>query len=979
MFRDIMDRAEEGHAALIFLAGDGGIGKTRLVRTFEEEAARRDWDHAIGRANPVETGVPYALFADALLPALARLDANTRTVLTRGADEELAFLFPSLAPPDRRHAILTGGEMGEFKSRVHWNFTELVKRYTVRSPLLVQLEDLQWADPSSLELLHFIARHLSTERIIIVGTYKPAELEGNPSLRRMLQSLSGLGVCQTRELQPLTREATDELVRTIFQTGAGVARAFAAQLHRWTDGNPFFIQETLKALVLSGRLQSMGGQWVGWEVEQFELPGSIRDAILQLVEPLSDNVRDLANLASVLGTRFRYAALEAVAGLPQTELISALDELRARHVLVERETDEIVYEFSHALVRETLYSELGRAKVRYLHGLVAERLEAWYGEDAADRADELAFHFSRSHGASLDRKAAQYLAAAGRSAFAKYANGEAATYLAAAVERMQSDEQSDPAELGRLLERLARARQRLGDYDGAMALWERVRYEAQEAGDWARVGACERRMGLASFWSGRPEAAMRHYEAGLEAAARAGDRALQARLSVAKAMCLHQLGRPEESKTVVEEALALAEGGSQDLLARVHRAIMLLHVWTGPVSTARQHGEQAIRLSAGSEDRTLVFSAHWGMGVLEGLSGNSDALAEQIERMHVLANEVNSPVRRVWIAEMEIEYKSAHGEWTDAIALGERSIALARSLNQSILLPRLLVWTALLYLARGEIEHARGYIEKAWRISGAEAADGWPNLHTVIPAHIGRAALELAMGNHEEAIRIGEAGLEMADRHGYVVWSIHRLVPIIAESLLWIGDLDRARRLGERLKEDSNRQGHRLGLAWAVTCDALVAWLAGDAAEGARLLEAAAVKLEEIPFVYDAARVRRQLAGRLAEIGDRDGAIRELRAVHKIFVRLGARPELEKTRVQFKELKKQPPVGVIRPGAAGLTGRELDVARLVRERMSNRRIARTLGIADRTVSTHLSNIYRKLDLSGRGELADWIRIHDIPQ
>jgi tetratricopeptide (TPR) repeat protein len=769
LFHDIMDRAAEGRAAIVFLAGDGGIGKTRLTRAAAEEAARRDWGRAVGGANPVETGVPYALFADALLPALAGMEDSVRAALTRGADDELAYLFPSLAPRDYRRPVLTGGEVGEFKSRVHWNFTELVKRFTGGQPLCVVLEDLQWADPSSLELLHFIARNVAASPLVLIGTFKPGDLGSNPGLRRMLDSLKSLGACRILDLGPLSADATVELVRTVFDTDARVARTFATQLHRWTGGNPFFIQETLKALVLSDRLYQVGGQWMGWEVDTFELPGSIRDAILRLMQPLDEATRDLAGLASVIGSRIRYDTLSAVTDADEGALISSLEQLQERDILTERAADEITYEFSHALVRETLYAELGRARAQHLHGLVAERLERHYGGRADAHADELAFHYSRARSGRLDRKAARYLAAAGHSAYAKYANGEAATYLAAALERIEADTSPDQTEIVRLTDVLARTRQRLGDYDGALQLWEQVRRAAQEAGDSSRVAATERRTGLACFWMGRPAAAIEHYDAGLAVARGAGDRPIEARLLVAKAMCLHQLGQPDEAIARAQEALTLAEDSGGDLVARVYRALMLLHVWTGPVDVARRHGEEAIRLAAESPDRTLAFSAHWGMGVLEGLSGNAGGLAVQIDRLRELAEEVNSPVRRVWTAELEIEYAAAHGNWDEAIVIGERSIALARSLNQSILIPRLLVWTALIHLAREQFDRAERYIGEAWKRSGADAPDGRPpNLHTVIPAHIGRASMHLARGEYPEAIRVGQAGLTIADRHGRV-------------------------------------------------------------------------------------------------------------------------------------------------------------------------------------------------------------------
>lgn len=129
-------------------------------------------------------------------------------------------------------------------------------------------------------------------------------------------------------------------------------------------------------------------------------------------------------------------------------------------------------------------------------------------------------------------------------------------------------------------------------------------------------------------------------------------------------------------------------------------------------------------------------------------------------------------------------------------------------------------------------------------------------------------------------------------------------------------------------------------------------------------------------MMWDAARLRRQLAGRLAEVGDTEGALAELRLVHDIFSGLGAALELEKARMQFRQIGHRPPPRPVDPGVAGLTGRELEVARLVAARLSNKAIGKELGMSARTASTHLSNIYQKLNISARGELSDLIREYD---
>jgi DNA-binding CsgD family transcriptional regulator len=172
---------------------------------------------------------------------------------------------------------------------------------------------------------------------------------------------------------------------------------------------------------------------------------------------------------------------------------------------------------------------------------------------------------------------------------------------------------------------------------------------------------------------------------------------------------------------------------------------------------------------------------------------------------------------------------------------------------------------------------------------------------------------------------------------------------------------------------DAARTGHRLGIAWAHTTDALIAMLASDWPRAARLLAESADELEAVPWVWDAARLRRYLAEVLLRLGDREGAVRELRRSHDTLARLRAEPELSSTRDLLRRLGARPPARAAPSGPGALTGRELDIARLVARRKSNKEIATQLGISARTVTTHVANIFSKLGVSSRGELADRVR------
>jgi DNA-binding CsgD family transcriptional regulator len=977
MLRALLDDADAGRGRTVFLAGESGLGKSRLVRVVGEQAARRGWNVAEGRGYLVESGVPYAPLSDALLPLLHGLSPDALAVLTRGSEAELFSLFPALRPPGMEpHS--PGSASPEFKARLLWNFAQFLGRLSAKKPLLLVVEDLQWADPSSMEALHFVARQIGGERTALLCTYNEAQRDRNPMLRRTEQSLLGLGVAALHRVAPLTRAETDRLVREAFGTEEAATRDFTALLFGWTRGNPFFIEQTLKSLVESGRLQQRDGRWAGWELDEIHLPASVRDAVLERADQLSEPARKLADLHAVVGTSASYETLRSVSALGEAEFVEALEELCRTQVVVERLSGTaLVYDFAHPMLRETLYGELGLARTRLLHGTIAETLESLYGDAATDQADELAFHFARAGGNRLASKATRYLAAAGRSALARFAYREAVGYLSSALDLADQapGAEPDPA----LVVDLARARQRIGDYDAAIGLWERLRSDAQRRGDVAAVAAAERRLGLAHHWSGRSALALAHYEAGVEAAVRADDVQAQARLRLARGEALQELGRPADAIVELQAALALAEGlGDLRLLSRIHRALLLLHAWTGPPEKARAHGRRALDLSEQTGDSALACTAHWALGAMEGLTGNLDAMAGHIEHADRLAEAIRSPLHRTWVTEISLEHLAATGQWDAAIAVGERGIAQARAFHQRTLLPRLLVWTALLYLARGEVDRGKRYVDEAWEISGAGQAGGSVDVNTVVPAHTGLATYHLTTGDFEEAVRVGEAGLAIAYRSGYTVWAIHRLLPALGEAYLLKRDVGGAARVSQRLREGSEQMGHIAGVAWADLCDSLLVYLQGDLERSVTMLREACERLDAIGIVPDAARARRQYAARLRDYGDRDEALRQLRHIHDVFLRLGAEAELHATREQIRELGARPPSReAAGAGVAGLTPREAEIVRLVAKRKSNKAIGQALDISARTVSTHLSHIFRKLEVASRGELAEVARRLDL--
>ncbi|HEY4219160.1 MAG TPA: AAA family ATPase [Gemmatimonadaceae bacterium] len=983
-----------GHAATIFLTGEAGVGKTRLATSLADAASRQGFSVARGQAFAVELGVPYAIFTDALLPLLRGLDPGALTVLTRGATGDLAAVLPSLfaaAPP-------TGAAADEAKARTFWSVAQLIGRLCARRPLLLVLDNLQWADDASMALLHFLARQAHAGAIdghlMILAAHADDDRDVASPLSTAERSLVSVGAARSIRLSPLSREQTTALLAHTFEAPPATVRDLAAAVHDWTRGNPFFIDETLKSLIEAQQIQRLDGTWTGlarpdrWQGATLTPSRSVSDVVLSRAVRLTEFARALLDASAVLGGRVRASVLRAIGAVPEPALLDALDELCRGQWMVEiTDTGDVAdtsYDFSHPLVRSALYDALGRARARAMHDRISAAFEHLYAANALAHADELAFHHTRAERGPGDLRALRYLVAAGRQAIARHADAAATEYLEPALRAIErsGERAATTREHLDVLVLLARARQRLGEIDVARVLWQRAFDDAKAAGDSREAAAIARRIGLIAAAANAHAEAIARYDAGLSLLASESEGEPVVLLHLARADALHAIGRREEALTDAHTALAIATRlDKRSLLARAHRALLLLHTWSGPSERAKMHGEQAAALAAESGDASLEWSVHRAMAVHAGLTGDTPRIAHHLKETRRLAEETRSPVLQLWTADVEIEYLGGIGEWQAALAISDWAIPAARALGQRTLLPRLLVWTGLVHRGLGDLAHARSLIEEAWALSGAtderELRGDVPALdvHALVPAHTGMAGYLMTAGENERALAIGEAGLALADRAGYVAWGIYRLLPFIIETALYLEDYERAKTHNARLRRDAVAMGHPLGLAWADTTDALLTLLTGDPAEAVPLLRSARLALEQASFVFDAARLRRLIARALSAAGDTPAAARELQEAHAIFERLGAARELRTTREELRAIGARVPPKRGGSGEGALSSRELEIARLVAARKSNKEIGTALDISSRTVSTHLSNIFTKLGVTSRGELADRMREH----
>ncbi|MEO7522312.1 MAG: AAA family ATPase [Gemmatimonas sp.] len=973
----MVDEASRGRGGVLLVSGDGGVGKTRLIMEATRKARDAKWLVATGRAYALETAIPYAPFADAMEPVLAALDANTLTRLTRGDTAVSTTLAPSLAAA--LHARRDGSVSAEEgRVRLHTSILQFLVKLSERAPLLLVLENMHWADGASMELFHFLARQVDAHRMLLVGSWNDTEREMSAALGTTVRSLRSLGVARDLHLEPLSPADVIALLVERFAIEGDVIKQFGASLHLATGGNPLFVEGTLRELVERGDLRHAGGVWVGWHVEPVTLPRTVRDVLRARIDRLQADARHLADFVGVIGTAVEHEVLAEASGLETQRLLAALDELRRDGVIVER-TDghEVSYDVAHPMLRQALAEFVGLARERTMHAAIAAAMERVHGSRAERHAEFIAAHWQRADPRVNTREAVRWLVLAGHRATARLARREGAEMLRAALDR--SDEFPDavsPDVVPTLLDELSRQYRRLGEYSQAVEMCVRARTLADELGDNAGVAVAERRLGMAYEGLGRRREAIEHFDEGIARARAAGDTRLLTRLHLSKGDCLQAWARPDEAKREIAVALELAERlGDLPLLARAHRMLLLLHIWSGPAHRAWAHARSAVELAERSGERSLAWNAHWAAAVLGALTANAPSLQRHLGEATRLADELRSPLLQLRTTEIAIEYRSAVGEWDRALVDGENAIATARALDQTTLLARLLQWVGGVYLNRGEVADAARLFDEAWRVSGASTIDLTQpfDVHGVLPAFVARVSYLSAIGEFTRAIELGGEAMAMAEGTGYVAWAVYRLLPTVASSAVAAGDWDTLATVRERLARHAAVLAHPVGVAWLSVIDGERAMHDGRFRDATMLLQSAVASLEAIPFTFDAATTRLRLARALKAAGDNDDAIHEARAGLQLLDSLGARPACDSARALLRELGARLPASRAQPGLDGLTGREVEIVSFVARRLSNKEIGARLDISARTVSTHLANIFDKTGVRDRTLLGDLAR------
>jgi predicted ATPase/DNA-binding CsgD family transcriptional regulator len=929
--------ALHGRKRVRFLTGEPGIGKTRLLQALATEAAAASTPTLWGGAFEAEGMPPY-------LPFLEALGQHVRSAPEAALRAQAGILAPVLATLLPELGVRLGSDTRTYAlplEQARLRLFEAVARFleAIAEPhgLVLILDDLQWADPATFDLLAYLGRDSFLQRVLIAAAYRSDEVTHESALQRASTELTRLRILETSTLGPLDEAEIALLGRRYL--GAPLEPPTAQRLAQASEGNPFLAEELLRGWLDAGGLARTEEGWR--ETAPASLPPTIVAAVRRRVARLDATILECLRVAAIIGRRFDVELLAAVVGRDRDQLEA--DLLAAAVVNLVADDGPGRFHFVHDTVRECLYHDLGPTRRRRVHAAIGSVLEARSGS-AERRISDLAFHFIRSG----DReRGATYAEQAAAEAMRNFAPLEALGQLRGALELV---DEHDPRR-GRLLLALGDAALLADDEAAAAAGFQSAQAWYEQQRDPVAVGRAAYRLGQA-FW--RQEQLVPARVALEHAVAVIGDRpapeAVQARIELASLLgvSLHEYRSALPHATM---ALELAEQlEDEHLIAAANRTFGNLLVRSGALSEGIDYLERSLDMAVRVDDPVEVVEccAHL---VFAYFSRAAMTRAHQIARMRlVYAQRSHDPYQLrhafTWLAVLA----AVRTDWTEAARLLDEAQAHAERLAS----PEPLAYVR---WVRGTVAYHRGDYAQA----EAELRAATSVFRELGPGalvwYLGSLALTLATnGKRGEAVdclselenvfeRLPEAPVL---RHVYVV-----------ETALRLGD----RALADRV------YAHLVG-AEGEFHDFLVdrllgtiELLRGDLEAARRHLAAAEACARREQIATELARTLEAQAELALAERQRQTAQGLLEQAIAAAERLGNRAEVARLHARFRSLRVADSDSS--PLPAGLSAREAQVLRLVAVGRSNREIAADLALSEKTIENHLTSIYGKIGASGR--------------
>ena len=758
LLKEAVDRTIQGEGGLVFLYGEAGIGKTRLARELRAYAHLREVQVLYGRCPALfrMDGVPpYILWKEVIKDYLGECTPEQLYRVIGFYPAEVAKLVPELSQKLRTIPQSFPISPEHEQNRLFEAVSQFITNISQESPLLVVLDDLQWTDPSSLLLLHYLARGVQKTPLLLLGAYRSTDIDAKHPLSPVLTELKRERLPLSVSLKRMSLDDISEMIRQILEQD-DIPSEFCKMVYEKTRGNPFFAEEVIESLKEEEVIYREGKKWEFKEISKIEFPESVKNVLKARFSRLDDECQSVLTLASFVGNDFTLEAMSALTGIEENKLLELMDKMLKTGLIKERDIHgEGVCSFADIMVRDVVYEEVSLLKRKKLHGVVGRALEKVYAKKIDEHFGELASHFLESGDKD---KALDYFLKAGDRAAKIFANSEAASYFQSALWLLEERE-GELQEREHVLERLGDIEKLVGKYEACTKHWDEALLVSTKLQKKQKSAALHRKIANI-LWDkiGETKRSREHHEAALKILEAESESVELARLYEDIAYMLRRKGEAAKAPAWAEKALALAEK-LNDVEAVAISCIELSadRMVLGDLKKAREYADRALKIALDNNYMETALRAYDNLnGMLQW--GECEKCIEHNEKGLALAKKVGDISAQSEFLAGLVMKNVCIGELRKAVTLQEEVRELRKKGGQLTYIPYDLLDIGYAHLILGEWEKSEQYFNEA-----AMAARGRDEIVVNVYSlgcfgllHFNRGEYGKARDCFEEAVKLWE-------------------------------------------------------------------------------------------------------------------------------------------------------------------------------------------------------------------------------
>ncbi len=730
----------EGSGRLVLIVGETGIGKSRLFDELGDYAKTKGVLYLKGRCLYQENAEPYLPFIEAFSDYISHdnesEDPNDKSVIKGLSNEQFSLgILPLDENSENPFSKKPSLNIQQERDRLFEALYKIVIDISEKSPLLLVIDDIQWADDSSLKLLHYLARNIRNTNVLMCAAYSPGDLEKNGArvhpLSETLRRMRIEDLFYQIRLDRFDKKSTSLIIESLVGRKK-LPNEFTKILYDESEGNPFFVEEVLKSLINEGLIDVDSYTWDGKiDTSQIMIPGTIKDVIARRIDRLDDKTRTILGYASIIGNRFSFELLFRMSNEKEETVIDAIDAAISANIIHEdSNSEEEQYKFDHALIRDVIYNSMTRSRRRVMHKRIGQIIEELYSDRISDRVYNLAHHFNEGKD---PKKALSYAVRAGQMAVEAYAPEDAIRYFIMALRTLEDMEITLENMTNKLavVSKLGDIHNLIGEWDTSMQYHEDALKLSGRLNNDLEKARAFRSYGHIKQHKGEYDDALEYFKKGLEISEALTDIHGLADTYRGLGRVFWRKGEFEKAIDYYEWSLGLTEK-IQDEQVMAATCIELGNVYSemGDWEKALEYQENSMRLLEKVKNFYDIGRSYNNMGVTYARKGDMDKAVLQYEKSIEISDKTGNIRMSGWALFNAGEAYARLGQFDKAIECVNRSLLIFERLGEKLGTSGSFLSYGVIYKLKKEWDLAINYFEESMRIRNELAmpyrlADGY--------------------------------------------------------------------------------------------------------------------------------------------------------------------------------------------------------------------------------------------------------------